>query len=152
MKILKKNACSNELLKGKTAAKNSYFEFIFTALAIILTVIRNLRLIKQSFSKDYAEVNCVSDENKHLRTNQKELKKRNNSLMMKSHCYLMKSWLLNCLINYVCINEERVVKMCKMKRDSDVSRTSRFAWWLSCHHFIRRNKKSSICCFEFDWV
>ncbi len=90
MKILKKN-CLNEFLKGKTAAKNSYFEFIFTALMVILTVIRNLRLTKQSFSRDDAEVNCVSDGNKHSFTSQKELKKQNNWLMMKSHCYLMKS-------------------------------------------------------------
>ena len=91
MKILKKNACSNELLKGKTAAKNFYFEFIFTALMVILTVIRSLRLIKQSFDRDSAELNCVSDENKHSFTSQKELKNEINWLMMKSHCYLMKS-------------------------------------------------------------
>ena len=91
MKILKKNACSNELLKGKTAAKNFYFEFIFTALMVILTVIRSLRLIKQSFDRDSAEFNCVSDENKHSFTSQKELKNEINWLMMKSHCYLMKS-------------------------------------------------------------
>ena len=90
MKILKKN-CLNKFLKEKPAAKNSYFEFIFTALMIILTVIRNLRLIKRSFDRDCAEVNCVSDENEHSYANQKELKKQNNSLMMKSHCYLMKS-------------------------------------------------------------
>ena len=91
MKILKKNACLNEFLKEKTAAKSSYFEFIFTVLMIILTVIRNLRLIKQSFSKDNAELNCVSDENKHSFTSQKELKKQNDWLMMKSHCCLTKS-------------------------------------------------------------
>ncbi len=78
MKILKKNACLNKFLKGKTAAKSSYFEFIFTVLMIILTVIRNLRLIKQSFSKDYAELNCVGDENKRSCASQKELKKRND--------------------------------------------------------------------------
>ena len=91
MKMLKKNDCLNKFLKEKTAAKNSYFEFIFTALMVILTVIRNLRLIKQSFDRDCTEVNCVSDENKHLLTSQKELKKQNNWLMMKSHCCLMKS-------------------------------------------------------------
>ena len=91
MKMLKKNDCLNELLKGKTAAKNFYFEFIFTALMIILTVIRNLSLIKQLFSRDCTELNCVSDENKRSYANQKELKKRNSWLMMKSHCYLTKS-------------------------------------------------------------
>ena len=91
MKMLKKNDCLNKFLKGKTAAKNSYFEFIFTALMVILTVIRNLRLIKRSFHRNYAELNCVSDENKHSYASQKELKKQNNWLMMKSHCYLTKS-------------------------------------------------------------
>ena len=91
MKILKKNDCLNELLKGKTAAKNCYFEFIFIVLAVILTMIRNLRLIKQSFDRDYARLSGVGDENKHLLTSQKELKKQNNWLMMKSHCCLMKS-------------------------------------------------------------
>ena len=90
MKMLKKNDCLNELLKGKTAAKSSYFEFIFTALMIILTVIRNLRLIKQSFSRDNAELSGIY-ENKHSFTSQKELKKRNDWLMMKSHCCLTKS-------------------------------------------------------------
>ena len=77
MKILKKN-CLNKFLKGKTAAKNSYFEFIFTALMIILTVIRNLRLIKRSFDRDNEELNCVSDENEHSYANQKELKNEIN--------------------------------------------------------------------------
>ena len=91
MKILKKNDCLNEFLKGKAAAKNCYFEFIFMVLAVILTVIRNLRLIKRSFSRDDAELNCVSDENKRSYASQKELKNEINWLMMKSHCYLMKS-------------------------------------------------------------
>ena len=74
MKILKKNDCLNEFLKGKTAAKNSYFEFIFTALMVILTVIRNLRLIKQLFHRDCAELNCVRNEiNAHVQV-KKELK------------------------------------------------------------------------------
>ena len=77
MKILKKNDCLNEFLKGKTAAKNSYFEFIFTALMVILTVIRNLRLIKQLFHRDCAELNCVRNENKRSCASQKRIEKHN---------------------------------------------------------------------------
>ena len=54
MKMSKKNDCLNELLKGKTAAKNSYFEFITAILAVILICIQDeMFSFKQSFQRVY---------------------------------------------------------------------------------------------------
>ena len=78
MKMSKKNDYLNELLKGKTAANNSHFKFIFTALIVISTVIRNLLLIKQLFQRDCAKLSDISNKYKYSLISQKELKNKIN--------------------------------------------------------------------------